>query len=227
MTGLRELQIAVLPGTQVSAVLQRPDDARCVMVLGHGAGAGMRHAFMEDLANALATAGVATLRYQFPYMEQGRRIPDPSHMLRQTVRAAVNIAGLVGDGLPLFAGGKSLGGRMTSHAAAERTLHGVMGVIFFGFPLHPIGVPGTTRADHLARVPVPMLFLQGTRDRLADLDRLRPVLARLGPRATLVTVPDADHEFGVPRRSGRTRLDVLADLAQTVAAWAAGMGGTR
>jgi predicted alpha/beta-hydrolase family hydrolase len=227
MTEIGDLEIAVPPKARVSARLLRPAGARALLVLGHGAGAGMHHPFMEELATALAEVAVATLRYQFPYMEAGRRAPDRPRLLWNTVRAAVNIAGLVGPGLPLYAGGKSLGGRMTSAAAAERNLHGVEGLVFFGFPLHPIGAPGVERAEHLSRVRLPMLFLQGTRDRLADLSLLRPVLAGLHPPPTLVTIEEADHDFSLPRRLGRGRMEVTRDLAATVADWTGRMPGNR
>jgi hypothetical protein len=188
------------------------------VVLGHGAGAGMRHPFMDRAADALAARGLATLRYQFPYMEAGRRRPDPHPILVATVRAAV--ARAAGEGLPLLAGGKSMGGRMTSRAAAEEALPGVRGLVFLGFPLHPAGRPGTERAEHLSGVDVPMLFLQGTRDRLADLDLLQPVCRELGSRATLHVVEGADHSFGVLVRSGRSADEVMAELADAVAAWA-------
>jgi predicted alpha/beta-hydrolase family hydrolase len=164
---------------------------------------------------------VATLRYQFPYMERGHRRPDAAAALQATVRSAVNAAGLLADGLPLFAGGKSMGGRMTSQAHAERSLHEVRGLVFFGFPLHPAGDPGQERADHLAQVHLPMLFHQGTRDRLANLDLLRPVLAPLGPRATLDIVDQADHDFAVPKRLGVDQGEICLQLAERTARWMA------
>ena len=163
----------------VSALLLRPAGARMMLALAHGAGAGMRHRFMQRLAEELAGRGIATLRYQFPYVERGERRPDPPGVLQATVRAAVARAGREAGGLPLLAGGKSLGGRMTSGAAAQRPLEGVLGIVFFGFPLHPAGQPSITRAEHLDRVQSPMLFLQGTRDRLAELDLIRRVAGRL------------------------------------------------
>jgi len=180
----------------------------------------MRHPFMENLANELAAVEVATLRYQFPYMEQRRRVPDPPAMLTATVSAALRAASESAPGLPLLAGGKSLGGRMTSHAAAQGLLDGVRGLVFFGFPLHPSNKPDTKRADHLAKVPMPMLFLQGTRDTLADLKLLRPVCAKLGSGATLHIIETADHSFHVLKRSGTTDAEVLRDLARTTASWA-------
>jgi uncharacterized protein len=204
---------------RVSAILQRPTDAQWLYVLAHGAGAGMRHAFMSGIAAILAERGVATLRYQFPYVEAGRRRPDPAALLERTVRAAVAEAARRAPDLPLFAGGKSMGGRMTSQAQAAEPLPGVRGLVFLGFPLHPPDKPSTTRADHLARVELPMLFLQGTRDDLADLDLLRPVLRPLS-RAELVIIDGADHSFRVPARSGRRPADVLGELATAVVAFA-------
>ncbi len=180
----------------------------------------MNHAFLETLAGELAAAGVATFRYQFPYMEQRRRVPDGPAVLTATVRAAVGTAKEAVPELPLLAGGKSLGGRMTSLAAAEQPLDGVRGLVFFGFPLHPPNRPGTKRADHLPRVNVPMLFLQGTRDSFADLNLLRPVSTKLGSRSTLHVIETADHSFHVLKSSGKTDAEVLGELAQTVSSWA-------
>jgi predicted alpha/beta-hydrolase family hydrolase len=209
-----------VPGSgEVSALFRRPPEARSLLVLAHGAGAGMTHVFLERLADELATAGVATLRYQFPYMEQRRRAPDPPAVLTATVRAAVATAAELAPGLRRLAGGKSMGGRMTSQAAAAQPLDGVEGLVFFGFPLHPPGRPGITRADHLARVTVPMLFLQGTRDEFGGLDLLRPVCDRLGALATLRLIDTADHSFHVLKRSGTTDADVLRALAHDVANW--------
>lgn len=223
----RSFVTVCVPGSigDVEAVLLRPDDAKWVLVLAHGAGAGMHHPFMERLTSELAGCGVATFRYQFPYMQQRRKRPDPPAVLIATVRAAIAAASEATAHLPLFAGGKSLGGRMTSLACAEErssTTHGmnqVRGLVFMGFPLHPAGRPGTSRAEHLAQVHVPMLFLQGTRDALADLPLLRPVCENLGPRATLHVVDGADHSFHVLKRSGKTDTDVLRELAGTVASW--------
>ena len=206
---------------EVSAALTRPEAAGWLLVLAHGAGAGMTHPFMESLAAALAHHGIASFRYQFPYMERGSRRPDPAPLLEATVRSAVEAAASLAGELPLLAGGKSMGGRMTSRAAAGSPLAGVRGLVFFGFPLHPAGKPGTERADHLADVDAPMLFLQGSRDRLAGLDLLRPTVGGLGSRATLHVVADADHSFHVPVRSGRDDADVVDELARTTAAWAA------
>ena len=205
---------------EVAALLMRPDAARWLLVFGHGAGAGMRHRFMQAMSACLAAAGIATFRYQFPYMEAGSRRPDGHATLLATVRAALDAARAAAPDLPLLAGGKSMGGRMTSLAAAEAALAGVRGIVFFGFPLHPAGRPSTERAGHLDRVNLPLLFLQGERDRLAELDLLRPVCARLGARATLHVVPTADHGFHVLKSSGRTDAEVQGDLARTVATWA-------
>jgi len=207
----------------VSAVLQRPDDARALYVFGHGAGAGMRHRFMQAASDALGDHGIATFRYQFPYVEKRIRRIDPQPVLLATVRAAVEAAAAAAPDLPLLAGGKSMGGRMTSLASAAEALPGVRGLVFFGFPLHPAGAPAVTRAEHLERVQTPMLFLQGTRDKLGDLDLLRPIIERLAPRASIHIVEGADHSFEVPKRSGRNLADVLEELAGTVSSWAASL----
>ncbi len=204
----------------VEGLLARPPGAACLLVLAHGAGAGMRHPFMESAAAELAARGIATLRYQFPYMQMKSRRPDPPAVLQATVRAAARAAAAAAPDLPLLAGGKSMGGRMTSLAASAEPLDGVRGIVFFGFPLHAAGSPSDERGAHLSRVTVPMLFLQGTRDRLADLDRLRPLLAGL-PRATLKVFEGADHSFHPPKSAGRTDAEVLVEIAETVAAWAA------
>jgi uncharacterized protein len=206
---------------EVSALLERPEHARALMVLGHGAGAGMRHPSMDSVATLLAARGIASFRYQFPYMEKRSGRPDPQPILLATVRAAVTAARDAAPDLPLLAGGRSMGGRMTSLASAAEPLAGVRGLVFFAFPLHPAGQPGTTRADHLDRVPTPMLFVQGTRDALADLALLRPVLDRLGAKATLHVVEAADHSFAVLKRSGRTNQEVLEELGTAVVEWAA------
>jgi predicted alpha/beta-hydrolase family hydrolase len=227
MTTVESLRFAVGDRGEVSALLCRPAKARWLLVLAHGAGAGMSHAFMERLAGELADSGVATLRYQFPYMEERRRVPDAPGVLMATVVAAMRAAAEAAPDLPLLAGGKSMGGRMTSQAAAQHPLDGVRGLVFFGFPLHPPGRPGTKRADHLAKVTIPMLFLQGTRDALADLTLLRPVCAKLGSRATLHVIEIADHSFHVLKSSGRTDAQVLCELAETTASWAEAMEETR
>lgn len=206
-------------------MLQRPRDAQCLLVLAHGAGAGMRHVFMQAIADALAREKVATLRYQFPYMEQGKRRPDFAPILCATVRAALHAARTRTRGLPIFAGGKSMGGRMTTQLAAKEALGEVQGLVFFGFPLHPARKPATTRAEHLADVSLPMLFLQGDRDALADLSLLRGVLAPLSD-VTLHVVEGADHGFHVLKRSGRTDDEVLDELARTAAAWCGQQLGT-
>lgn len=206
---------------EVSALVTRPEEAHAMLVLAHGAGAGMEHAFMEALAAGLAAHGVASFRYQFPYTERGSRRPDPPALLEATVRSAVDAAAELAGPLPLLAGGKSMGGRMTSQAAAKEPLAGVRGIVFFGFPLHAIGKPGAERAEHLNDVGVPMLFLQGSRDRLAQLELLEPVIGGLEGRATLHVVEGADHSFHVPARSGRTDGDVLDELSLRTAQWAA------
>jgi predicted alpha/beta-hydrolase family hydrolase len=214
-----EQRIEVPGAGAVSALLVAPPRFAALYVLAHGAGAGMRHVFMEDIAQRLAARGVATLRYQFPYSDQGKRRIDPEPLLLATVRAAVAAGRQLAGGAPLIAGGKSMGGRMTSRAAAQAPLEGVRGLAFLGFPLHPAGQPGTKRADHLADVASRMLFLQGTRDTLAELDLLRPIVERLGARATLKIIEHADHGFHVLKRSGRTDEQVLDELADDVAAW--------
>ena len=198
----------------------RPDGAVAMLVLGHGAGTSMRHAFLEDLSAALAAVGIATFRYQFPYMERGGGGLDARPVLRATVRSAVAAAANAAPDLPLFAGGHSMSGRMTSLAVAEAPLSPLRGIVFVAFPLHPAGKPGTERAEHLTQVAVPMLFLQGTRDTLADLSLLRPVCAKLGSRATLHVIEKADHSFHVLKSSGRSDAEVLRELAETVVSWA-------
>ena len=214
-----ELTIEVDASRRVSALLRAPEDARACYALAHGAGAGMRHPFMAAIAEALAARGIATLRYQFPYMEQGSRRPDVPAVAHATVRAAVAEAARALPGVALVAGGKSFGGRMTSQAEAAAPMPGVRGLAFLGFPLHPAGKPSDERAAHLAGVRVPMLFLQGTRDDLADLALLRPVIERLGAGAKLVVFEDADHSFHVRAKSGRSDADVLAAAAAAIAAW--------
>jgi len=206
---------------EVHGLLALPPGAACLLVFAHGAGAGMRHAFMEAAAAALFDRGVATLRFEFPYMQKKSRRPDPPAALQAAVRAAVTAAAAAAPDVPLFAGGKSMGGRMTSLAAATGPLPGVRGLVFFGFPLHAAGSPSSERGAHLARVTVPMLFLQGTRDKLADLDLLRPLLPGNG-QATLHVIEGADHSFHVPKSSGRSDAEVLAGMAETVATWTRG-----
>jgi len=211
------LRFAVPGAGDVSALLMRPPNADRLLVLAHGAGAGMAHPFLEALAGELAAVGVATFRYQFPYMERQSRRPDLPTVLTATVGAAVGAAAAAAPDLPLFAGGKSMGGRMTSQAAADHLVGAVRRLVFFGFPLHPPKQPGIKRADHLARVTLPMLFLQGTRDEFAELELLRPVCERLGARATLHIIEGADHSFHVLKRSGSTDAEVLRELARAVA----------
>jgi predicted alpha/beta-hydrolase family hydrolase len=214
------MRFAIEDVGEVSAFFERPAEAHCLLLLAHGAGAGMNHPFMSALAAALAGQGVATFRYQFPYIEQRRRVPDPPKTLRATVAAAARAARTVAPDLPLFAGGKSLGGRMTSEAAGLHLLEGALGLVFFGFPLHPPCRPATKRADHLANVSVPMLFIQGTRDAFAELLLLRQVCEKLGSSPTLHLIEDADHSFHVPKRSGRSDADVIAEMARVFASWA-------
>jgi uncharacterized protein len=225
MAAIEKLRIAVEGAGEVSALLLRPAKPRWMLALAHGAGAGMSHPFMEALAEELAGVGVATLRYQFPYMEDKRGVPDRPKVLTATVAAAVGSAKDAAPGLPVLAGGKSMGGRMSSQAAAEGLLDGLRGLVFFGFPLHPPKQPGTKRAEHLFKVPVPMLFLQGTRDALADLKLLRPVCSELGSRATLHIIETADHSFHVLKKSGRNDQEVLRELAATTAPWAERIAG--
>jgi len=218
------LRFAVEGAGEVSAILIRPAAARRLLVLAHGAGAGMTHPFLEKLARELGEAGVATFRYQFPYMEQRRRAPDSPSVAMATVAAAVRAAAMAAAGLPLLAGGKSFGGRMSSQAASQGLLEGVRGLVFFGFPLHPPNKPSTKRAEHLEKVKIPMLFLQGTRDTLADLKLMKPLCSSLGSRAELHVIETADHSFHVLKSSGRSDAEVLHELAQTTASWAERIG---
>jgi predicted alpha/beta-hydrolase family hydrolase len=223
----KKLVIEVGETDSVSALLNSSSQARACFVFAHGAGAGMTHAFMEGVAQGLAEREIATLRYQFPYMEKGSKRPDPPALAQAAVRAAVTEAARQCPGLPLIAGGKSFGGRMTSQAQARSPLAGVCGLAFFGFPLHPAGKPSTERADHLDDVTIPMLFLQGTRDKLAELNLLEPVVARLGTRATLRLVDQADHAFHVPARSGRNDRAVLEDMLDVFSAWIGTIGASQ
>ncbi|MGB9365139.1 MAG: alpha/beta family hydrolase [Xanthobacteraceae bacterium] len=207
--------------TSVSALLQLPPRASACFVFAHGAGAGMAHPFMAAVAVGFADRSIATLRYQFPYMEKGGKRPDPPKVAHAAVRAAVLEARRRLPNLALIAGGKSFGGRMTSQAQASAPLDGVVGLAFFGFPLHPANRPSRERAAHLSDVTIPMLFLQGTRDALADLSELEPVCTALGRRATLKLFADADHSFHVPARTGRKDADVLAEALDAFAEWAA------
>lgn len=203
---------------EVTTLYERPRGARALMVLGHGAGASMRHAFMERVAEDLAGIGVATLRYQFPYMEAGRKRPDHKTTLLATIRAAVDRGNKLARGLPVVAAGKSMGGRMTSLAASEEPLPAVRGIAFFGFPLHAAGKPGAERGEHLREIDLPLLFLQGTRDALADLDLLRPLVKKLA-QPTLHVVEGADHGFKVRKKDGRTPDDVFAELSRAIDGW--------
>ena len=215
----QRLHIAIDAGTSVSALLRAPDRPRAVFVFAHGAGAGMEHAFMAAFSNGLAERGIATLRYQFAYMEQGSKRPDAPKTAHAAVRAAVAQAALRLPGVALFAGGKSFGGRMTSQAQALQPLPGVRGLVFVGFPLHPAGKPSDARAQHLFEVDCPLLFLQGTRDDLAALELLRPLVQRLGARATLALFHDADHSFHVRARSGGTDAQTLEAMVDVMAGW--------
>jgi predicted alpha/beta-hydrolase family hydrolase len=219
MKTTEKLSIEIAKAGQVSALLNRPAQARACFVFAHGAGAGMTHSFMETVAQGLCQRGIATLRYQFPYMEKGSKRPDPPAIAHAAVRAAVAEAGRRCPGLPLIAGGKSFGGRMTSQAQAAAPLVGVVGLALLGFPLHLAGKPSIDRAKHLADVHIPMLFLQGTRDTLAEVALLEPVVGRLGPSATLHLVDGADHSFHVLARSGRNDRDVMNEILDAVAGW--------
>jgi uncharacterized protein len=221
----KPMTITVADGVRVSGLLQMPVRAGACYVLAHGAGAGMTHPFMAAVAEGLAARGVATLRYQFPSMERGSKRPDPPKLAQAAVRAAVAAAYSALPKLPLIAGGKSFGGRMTSQAQAQEPLPGVRGLAFFGFPLHPAGRPSAERGKHLFDVKVPMLFLQGTRDALASLDQFKPVCRSLGRRATLKLFADADHSFHVPARTGRTDAQILADMLDAFAVWIADVTG--
>ena len=226
MTEATDLNLVISEAIgEVSAFLLRPPDAWLLYVIAHGAGAGMRHPFLERISASLAGQGVATLRYQFPYMEAGRNRPDAPPVLETTVRAAVTKSGEIVPELPIIAGGKSLGGRMTSGAAAAAPLDRVKGLAFLGFPLHPPGQPGTRRADHLERVDAPMLFLQGTRDGFARLDLITEVCRKLEPRAMLHMIEGADHSFRVLKRSGRSSDQVIEELAGSIARWGRSLVG--
>ena len=209
---------------QVSGLLLRPSRAKALYLFAHGAGAGMTHRAMESNAQGLAERGIATLRYQFPYMEKGSRQPDPPKIAHAAVRAAAEKARELAPDLPLFAGGRSFGGRMTSQTQTEAPLAGVRGLAFLGFPLHPAGKPGIERAEHLSRVQVPMLFVSGSRDALAELDLLNSVVRSLGEQATLHLVMDADHSFKVAAKSGRTPSDAEADALDAMADWMLALG---
>lgn len=219
-----KLQIKIEKADPVSALLMKPAQARTCYVFAHGAGAGMAHASMEAIAAGLADRGIATLRYQFPYMEKGSKRPDAPAVAHAAVRATVAEAARCCAGLPLIAGGKSFGGRMTSQAQAIDALPGVRGLAFFAFPLHPAGKPSSDRAKHLAEVDIPMLFLQGTRDALAELNLLEPVVKKLDKLATLHLAKDADHSFHVLKSSGRNDREVMTEVLDAFATWAGKIG---
>lgn len=224
---MREQSLSISLGSAgtVSARLLVPAQTHACYVFAHGAGAGMHHTFMQASANELAARGVATLRYQFPYMERGAKRTDPPALCHDTVRAAVATATAQLPDVPLFAGGRSFGGRMTSQAQAEAPLPGVLGLVFLSFPLHPAGRPDTARAAHLSDVTVPMLFIQGTRDALAQRSLLEPVIAGLAPRARVHWLEDADHSLHVPARSGRQDAQVRAQALTVTAQWMREIGG--
>lgn len=207
----------------VSALLIRPDDAKALYVFAHGAGAGMTHKSMASNAEGLAERGIATLRYQFPYMEKGSKRPDPPRIAHAAVRAATAEAVKLAPGLSLFAGGRSFGGRMTSQTQANSPLPGVRGLAFLGFPLHPAGKPGIERAEHLSRVQVPMLFVSGARDALAEMNLLKSAAETLGDRATLHVIAEADHSLKVAARSGRTSAEAEAEALDAMAEWMIGL----
>ena len=211
--------ILVTEAISVSGLWQCAPESKACLVLAHGAGAGMHHPFLAGVANELEGLGIATLRYQFPYMEHHGKRPDPPALCHATVRAAVAAALRLSPSLPLFAGGKSFGGRMTSQTQAASPLVDVRGLVFLGFPLHPPKQPSETRAQHLFEVKIPLLFLQGTRDTFAELSLLRPLVTRLGGRATLTLIQDADHSFHVPARTGRTDAQVQTEMLHALSSW--------
>jgi predicted alpha/beta-hydrolase family hydrolase len=219
----QSLKLDLANAASVSALLLRPDIARACFVFAHGAGAGMSHPFMETVATGLCDRGIASLRYQFPYMEKGGKRPDPPAVAHAAVRAAVKEAARRCHGLPLIAGGKSFGGRMTSQAQALAPLPGVRGLAFLGFPLHPPGKPSTSRAAHLSELKIPMLFLQGTRDDFAEMTLLEPVVKGLGGLASLQVVQDADHSLHVPARSGRNNREAMNEVLDALSAWIGGL----
>jgi len=218
--GVKELQFIInAKAGVVSGLLQKPENSQALLVLAHGAGAGMWHKFMNDTAAGLAARGVATFRFQFPYMEKRIKRPDSEAVMLDTVRAAVAAAHKLSEGLPLFAGGKSMGGRMTSLAAAQEPLSHVRGLVYFGFPLHALGKPGADRGSHLAAIDIPMLFLQGSRDGLADLKLLRPLCRKLGKQAELYVVEGGDHSFHLLKSAKRSDAQALNDVVEKAAAW--------
>jgi predicted alpha/beta-hydrolase family hydrolase len=224
LTDSEELSIEVDGATHVPGLLQRASGARAMLVLAHGAGAGMRHVFLADVAYGLAQRGIDTLRYEFPYMSRGSRRPDSPPVCHATVRAAVAAARQIAPAVPIIAGGKSFGGRMTSQAQASGALPEVRGLVFLGFPLHPPKEPSAARAAHLARIEIPMLFLQGTRDEFATQAHLMPVIESLGARARLEWLRDADHSFHVPVRSGRSDAQVRDELLDAIAVFSGALG---
>jgi predicted alpha/beta-hydrolase family hydrolase len=218
-SGAQKITVTVDDAHLVSGLLRLPPRARACYVLAHGAGAGMTHRFLEAVAAELEERAIATLRYQFPYMEQGAKRPDPPRLAQAAVRAAVAEAGRLVPELPLIAGGRSFGGRMTSQAQAASPLPGILALAFLGFPLHPAGRPSVERGEHLFDVQIPMLFLQGTRDALADLEQLRPLIDRLGERANLRLFQGADHSFHVPARTGRKDPELRSEILDALTAW--------
>ena len=218
--GIKELQFVInAKAGVVSGLLQKPANSKALLALAHGAGAGMWHKFMNDTAAGLAARGVATFRYQFPYMEKRIKRPDSEAVMLDTVRAAVATAQKLSDGLPLFAGGKSMGGRMTSLAAAREPLANVRGLVYFGFPLHAMGNPGAERGAHLTNIDIPMLFLQGSRDGLADLKLLKPLCKKLGQQAELFVVEGGDHSFHMLKSAKRSDEQALSDVVEKTAEW--------
>ncbi len=215
----KSVTLRIDPSTEVSALWDKPRDAKVTLVLAHGAGAGMMHKHMAATAEGLTERGIAVLRFNFPYMERGSKRPDSPPIAHAAIRAAMAQGRKLAGDLPLFAGGRSFGGRMTSQAQSEEPLPNVRGLVFFAWPLHPSGKPGTDRAEHLAKVKVPMLFLQGTADTLAETPLLKPVVAGLGKRAKLHLVENADHSFHVPAKTGRKDPDVLAEILDVAAEW--------
>jgi uncharacterized protein len=221
----QSLKLDIENAASVSALLLRPENARGCFVFAHGAGAGMSHPFMETVAGGLSERGIATLRYQFPYMEKGSKRPNAPAVAHAAVRAAVAEAARRCPGMPLIAGGKSFGGRMTSQAQAIAPLPGVRGLAFLGFPLHPPGKPSTTRAAHLSELKIPMLFLQGTRDDFAEMTLLEPVVKGLGDVASLHLVQEGDHSLHVPARSGRNDREVMDEVLDALSAWIGTLDG--
>ena len=219
----KELKLDIARIGTVSAILTQPDNARACYVLAHGAGADMRHSFMDKVAVGLAERGIATFRFNFPYMEEKKGRPDQPAVAHAAIRVAVEEAARLCPGVLLVAGGKSFGGRMTSQAQSQAPLAGVKGLAFLGFPLHAAKKPSSERAEHLAGIAIPLLFLQGTRDELADLSYLKPVIAALGPKATLHEVEGGDHSFAVLKKSGRTSEEALTEVLDTLVAWIDGL----